>query len=88
MAPNEFFYTDDEGKKQDAALHNEMLDDYEADLYARLMSFHDVVIYEEEFSIAEALSMFGLGLDDLDTQVNGDVIRFRDGIGRSSVQVK
>lgn len=38
MTSNEMFYVDEDGKKQDAELHEEMLDNPEADAYFREVS--------------------------------------------------
>ena len=64
MESNEMFYRDKDGKKCDSGLHEDILDNPEADLFSRLLSFHSVIA-KGIFSPTEAMEVYRITEEDL-----------------------
>jgi hypothetical protein len=80
---NEFFYLDADGKKCDSGLHEDILDNPEADFFSRLLSFHAVVT-EGIFSPAKAMEVYRITEKDLKSPQNIEAIAIRTKSGKPS----
>ena len=80
---SEFYYMDKEGNKHDASLHDELLDNEEADTTDRFMAFNDVV-QDRNLSVEEAIKSYQIKDSDLKSNQYREVKKYRDGLGKKT----
>ncbi len=73
---NEFFYEDQNGKKTDADMYSDMLENERASLYTRLDSMNSA-IYDLDINILEAKELYNINDNDIKSSLYNEVINDR-----------